>query len=797
MINDLRYAARMMRRAPVFTSAIVLTVAIAVAANTTIFSVVYAVMLRPLPFADPARLMQVNEKNDKLNLQNFGASVLNFLSWREQSKSFQQLGAIGYANFNMSGRGDPEQLTGSRISPSLMPLLGIAPLQGRTFRDDEEKPGAAPVAMIGEGLWKRRFGGDRNLVGHPVTLDGTDYTVVGIAPQALFVLTGGDIWVPLTIDPTREDRLNHVISVIGRLAPGVSAAQAQAEMDAIAAGLSAEYPAQMKDWGVNIITLYRAFVSQQLETQLLVLMCAVGFVLLIACANIANLLLARATAREKEIAVRMAIGAGRGRVVRQLLIESVALSVFGGGAGIIGAIWMVRGVNNSLPPNVLPVPDIQVDPSVLIFALGLTLATGVLFGIAPAWQAATADTNATLKATARSSAGGGRARLRNALAAAELALATMLLIGAGLLLQTLLNLERARLGFDSGGVLTFQLALPPAKYPQSNATAFYAQLLQSLRAMPGVRAAAISSGIPFGNGSYTTTPITSPVASAVPVATAIPIDWRIVSPGFFSALGIPLIRGRDFTDADGPNALPVTIVSEKTAEKFWGKDDPIGKVMARVADNKVYTVVGVVGDVRSTALNQESPALYYPSAARVRPLMDVVVRTSGAPLSMLPTVRQKVRDLNGELPLASVRTLDEWVAGNAAQPRLNAVLLAAFAGVALLIAAIGIYGVIAYTVMQRTREIGLRMALGAPRRGVMRLIVGEGMRMSASGIVVGLLAALAVSRIMASLVYGVPARDPVTFVSVAVALTIVALAACAVPARRASRVDPMVALRDE
>jgi len=794
LLNDLRYAVRMMRRAPVFTAAVVLTVALAIAANTAMFSVVNAVMLRPLPFADPGRLMQVAEKNDRLNSPNYGASMLNFLSWREQQQSFEAIAAFGSGTFTISGGGDPEQAAGARISPALTRVLGLAPIAGRAFTDDEEKPGATPVAMIGEGLWRRRFGADRSIVGRAVILNGAATTVVGIAPAALNLLTGGDVYTPLVIDPPKEVRLNHVIAVAGRLKPGVSRQQAQSEMDAIAASLAATYP-EMKDWGINLFSFFDTFVSAPLQTGLLVLLAAVGFVLLIACANIANLLLARAAARQKELAVRTALGASRSRLLRQLLVESLALSLAGGALGIAGALAAVPAINASLPPNLLPIPAIPIDASVLAFALLLTIVTGVLFGVAPAWQAARADVNETLKQAGR--AGGGvRARLRNTLAAAELALATVLLIGAGLLIQTLLNLQRAHLGFEPRGLITFQVAPPTSAYPlTTTAPLFYRGLIESLESIPGVRGAAVSSGIPFGNGSYTRSPMMAAGPSALPPDTQVPIDWRIVSPEYFQTMNIPLVRGRTFTDADA--ATSAIVVSQSTAKKFWGDADPIGRALHRPTQSQALTVVGVVGDVRSTSLNQEFPAFYFPLAFRAWPLMDVVVRADGYPEALLPAIRRKVHELDAGLAVANERTMEGWLSNSAAQPRLNAALLGVFAAVAMLIAAIGIYGVLAYSVNQRTREIGLRIALGAQPAGVLALILREGMTVGVIGIGAGLAGGLALNRAVAALVYGVPPDDPATFAVVAAALGAVALAACAIPALRASRVDPMIALRDE
>jgi len=512
------------------------------------------------------------------------------------------------------------------------------------------------------------------------------------------------------------------------------------------------------------------------------------------------MLLARAAVRQKEMAVRTAMGASRSRLLRQMLVESVVLSAMGGVAGLLGAIWFVRIMNRALPPNLLPVPNVQIDASVLLFGLALTIVTGLLFGIAPAWRIAKADLNDVLKHTGRTSASRMRARLRNGLAAAELAFATILLIGAGLLIQSFVQLQRVRVGFDSRGVITFQLAPPAAKYSLDRGAAlFYRALIDSLQSVPGVRSAGVSSGIPFGAGNYTTTPMFTAGPSILPAGTPVPIDWRIVSPGFFKTMSIAMLRGRDFTDADDA-ATPVTIVSQNTAKKFWGDADPIGRTLSRVADKRAFTVIGVVGDVRNTALNQESPAVYYPMGDHVWPLMDIAVRTDASPASpasLLPTIRQRVHELDSELALANVRTMDDWLSNTSAQPRLNTVLLCVFGAVALLIASVGIYGVLAYSVDQRTQEIGLRMALGARPASVLRLIAGEGLMIGFIGTGAGLLIGLAVGSALSSLVFGVSVHDITTFAAVAALLMLVALAACAIPARRASRVDPLIALRQD
>ena len=804
LTQDVRTAVRKMMQAPGFSAAVIVTVGLAIAANASIFSFVNAELLRPIPFRQPERILQIAEKNDRLNLPSFGASVLNFLSWRQQQHSFQEIAAIGFNTYTLTGTGVPEQLYGNLVSPDLMRVLGFSPLAGRAFTDDEEKPGATAVAMISEGLWKRRFGHSRSILGQSVSLNGQATTIVGIAPPELSLISAAEVYTPLIIDPAKELRLNHVLVVFGRLKEGVSLQQAQSEMDSISAHLDDMYP-EMRGWGVHLSTMREAFITPELKTGLLVLLGSVLFVLLIACANVANLLLSRATARHQEMAMRTALGASRSRLTRQLLVESVALALVGGGLGVAAAFWAVGAINRALPPNTLAIPEVHVDGAVLSFALLATLLTGFVFGVAPAWRLTRLDIIDVLKQSGRGATGGSGARLRNGIAAAELALATVLLIGAGLLIKTLGNLEHARLGFDSHGLLTFQLALPTAKYPlDAQMPQFYGSLLDSAQAIPGVRGAAVSSGIPFGAGSYTTSPVMAQ-QSVLPPGTPAAIDWRMVSGSYFKTMSIPLLRGRIFTDSDGPGASPVAIVSQDAAKKLWGEGDPIGRTFYRAADpsQTTFTVIGVVGDVRSTALNRQSPALYYPLAWRTGPyrptvvVMDVLVRTAGSPGGFVPALRQRVRELDAEIPMANIRTMEDWVSNSAAQPRLNARLLTLFATLALLIAAIGIYAVLAYSVTQRTREIGLRLALGAQPGSVLRLVVREGMKVGLIGVGAGLLGALAVSHAMSSLVYGVAVRDPLTFATVAIALTVIALMACLIPARRAAKVDPMVALRYE
>ena len=795
-LTDLRYAIRLMTKSPWWTLAVVVTVALAIAANTAVFGIVNTVMLRPLPFGAPDRLVWVAERNDRLNLPQFSASVLNYLSWKERSRAVEPMGALGFGRFTLTGQGEPEQFTGGSMTPSLLALLGITPIAGRGFAEGDDRPGAPPVVMISDALWRDRYNRDPGVIGRHLTFNGVDATVVGIAPSALNLLTGGDVWKPLTIDPGREMRLNHVIFAVGRLRPDVTLDQAQREMDAIAATVSQQYP-EMKDWGIRLVTFYDWIVNPQLRTTLLVLLAAVGCVLLIASANVANLLLARASARRRELAVRTALGATGRRVLAQLLTESLVLSFAGGLAGVAGAILAVRSIDRILPANVLPTSDVGIDMNVLAFAVGLTLVTGLFFGIAPAWHAARARITDVLHQGR--GAVTGRSRLRSVLAGVQLALATVLLVGAGLLTQTVLRLQHVPLGFEPSRVLTFQLVLPPARYKADRGTAFYRELLPSLAAVPGVRSVAMSSGVPFGNGNYTTTPIATRGESPLPPETAIPTDWRIVGPGYFKTMQIPVLRGREFTEAEMTNTAMVVIVSQATARRFWGDADPIGRTLHRQGDlPREYTVVGVVGDVRQTVLNQDRASIYYASSLiGIWPAMDIAVRTDGDPASALSMVRQRVRDLDPNLPLSFVRTMDEWVSASAAPSRLNAILMGAFAAVALVLAAIGIYGVLAYSVTQRTQEIGIRMALGAEPAGVVGLIVRDGLRVGVPGVAAGLAGALALSQSLNSLVYGVTVRDPLTYAGVAAVLGVIALAACVVPARTASRVDPLVALRED
>ncbi len=566
-------------------------------------------------------------------------------------------------------------------------------------------------------------------------------------------------------------------------------------MDTIAARVGRQYP-EVKDWGINLITFTDTFVSTSAPD---------------GAARAARRRRVRPADRQRErrqlaarARARASEGDRRSRGARRRTgtpgeaaprREHRAVGARTEGSGLLGAAWGVRLLQSTLPPNVLPVPDVGVDPAVVSFAIAVTCVTGVVFGLAPAWHAAKTDVNTALQDAGRSASGSAPPAFRHVLAASELALATVLLVGATLLIRSLIQLQHVPLGFDPEGVMSLQVALPPTKYDAAKRVAFFRDLRDALQTIPGVVRVGISSGIPFGAGNYTTSPVSVPGRSLLPPGASVPVDWRTVSPGYFETIKIPVLRGRDFTDGDVANAPEVMILSRATARAFWGDEDPIGRIVRRVADSKDFTVVGIVGDVRSTSLNRESPALYYSSGGRVWPLMDVVVRPAGDPAPVLAAIRQKVRSLDPDVPMMNVRPMTAWVSGSAAQPRLNATLLGVFAGAALLLAAIGTYGVLAYSVSLRTKEIGLRMALGAGRGTVSRLVVREGMAAGLAGIAIGIAASLAASRLIAALVFGVSVRDASTYVAVSIVLAVVALASCVVPAVRASRVDPITALR--
>jgi putative ABC transport system permease protein len=796
LFQDLKYALRMLRRAPVFSAAAVLTLALGVGANTAIFSVVNAVMLQPLPFPESGRLVRVWETNLKRNIQSFSASVPNFVSWKEQARCFEEIGAFGGASLNLTGDGEPERLLAGAITANVIPLLRIKPMLGRAFLPEEEQPNGARVAILSERLWRRRFAADPAIVGRSIELNGTLRQVVGIAPPALQFPTNAEIWVPMRIDLARENRGNHVISVIGRLRDRVTLAQADSQLKAIAAAMEQTYPGSNVGWSVRMAPFYEWIVPERIRTALTVLFGAVSLVLLTACVNVANLLLARAVSRSRETAVRLAMGASRRRIARHLLTESSVLAVLGGIAGALLAYWAVAGLKQLLADSIPRGTEIHVDAPVLAFALGISIVTGLLFGIAPLHQTADANLNHALKEGGRTSTA-TRQWMRQALVVAEIAMATMLAIGASLLAQSFGRLQGAQLGFQPERLLTAQISLPPAKYPPAAAATFYERLLEQLRHAPGVSDAAISSGVPMGAGDYTGMAARSPRSTDSSAAEMTQADWRMVSADYFKTMRIPLLRGRFFGPEDQGEKASSIVISGLLARRLYGDENVVGRDFEREIKEH-FTIVGVVGDVRMNSLNQEpSPAMYFPAPRGLWPNMTVVVRTQGDPLHAEALLRSKVRELDARQPIYNVRSMENWIARDGSQARTNALLLTIFALVALALAAVGVYGVLSYSVTQRTSDLGIRIALGARAWDVMRLVLREGMLLALVGLAAGALGALAMRRTIETILFGVHADDPGTFVTVMFTLAIVSLLACTVPAWRAGRIDPLLALRQE
>jgi putative ABC transport system permease protein len=821
--QDLRFGARMLAKKPAFTIVAIITLGLGIGANTSIFSVVNAVLLRPLPFPQPERLALVNTTNLARGFANFGTSMPDFRAWRERNQSFEQMAAFSTTSFNISGTTEPERASGAQVSAALFGVLRVAPARGRGFTAEEETFGKHHVVIVSEPLWQRRFGAEADLTDKEMTLNGERYAIVGVMPRGFqFPDQTVALWTPLAVADGSENgtRGNYWLGVVARLKPGFTAPQAQAEMDGIFRQLEIE-ETLFGGFGTQVILLHEATVGG-VKTALLVLLAAVGLVLLIACANVANLLLARAASRQREIAVRTALGAGRGRLIRQLLTESLLLGLAGGALGLLLAVWGVD-VLVGLGPNVPRLGEIAIDRTVLSFTFALAILTSIIFGLVPAWQSSKTDLSEALKESGRNSTGGVRRRLLgNSLVVVEVALSFVLLVGAGLMINSLLRLQRVNPGFRTAHILTMQLSLPAAKYapdrPELTA-GFFEQLIARVKALPGVEAASVTSALPLTNSGwgklFTLEDRPAPKSlDEVPGG-----QYRQVSPDYFGTLAIPILKGRPFNERDTHDTLAVAVINETLARGFFPDADPIGKRLYLGPPEELvppgilppgfrfqhFTIIGVIGDVRHSGLNQPlAPEIYTlheqelatkfanPSAS-----MYLAVRTTVEPSSVVGAIRHEVQELDREQPVASVATMEELLATSLSQSRFSTLLLGVFAGVALILAAVGIYGVMAYSVAQRTHEIGLRVALGAQSGDVMKLVIRQGLMLTIGGITIGLGAALLITRVMTSLLYGVTATDPFTFAFIPLLLTGVALAACFIPARRAMRVDPMVALRYE
>jgi putative ABC transport system permease protein len=810
--QDLRYGVRMLGKSPGFTAVAVLALALGVGANTAIFSVVNTVLLRPLPFKDSGRLVLLQEGIPKLGVRAIPVCAPDVLDYERQNHVFEELGAFRTTSYDLSGLGEAERVRAARVSAGLFPLLGVQPALGRVFAREEDQPGHL-VAVLSDGLW-RRFGADPGVVGRTVALDRKPYTIIGVMPPRFeFPLRGpqfhsepAELWLPMAFTPeelrVRGDNFNN--SVIARLKPGVTLARANADVMAIARRIQELFPPDVrKDFNLEAsVVPYREQVVGGVRTLLLVLLGAVGFVVLIACANVANLLLTRAAARQKEIAIRTALGASRLRLVCQLLSESALLALLGGALGLLLAYWGTDLLVAVIPGSIPRSQEIAVDLQVLGFTLALSLATGLVFGAGPAVAATRTRVNETLKEGGRGSAAGvHRSRLHGALIISEVALALVLLAGAGLLVRSFIHLRETDPGFRPQQVLTMSVSLAPSKYAQpEQVRAFFQRLLERLQSQPGVKAVGAGTDLPLEGSwlrAFSAEDRPEPEAGKFPV-----IYHTAVRGDYFEALGIPLKRGRYFSEQERPEAPCEVVLSESMARRFWPGEDPIGKRLkwgARQTETPWLAVVGVVGDVKQAALEVETqPHTYEPYwQAEHRRTWQIAVRAAMAPSALTSAVRAQVRALDPEQPVTRVRTMEQVISTSMAPRRLNMFLLVVFASAATLLAAIGIYGVMAYSVTQRTHEIGVRMALGARRGDVLRMVIRQGMTLVLIGVGIGLGGALALTRVLASFLYGVKPTDPLTFAAVSVLLAAVALLADYIPARRATRVDPMIALRYE
>jgi putative ABC transport system permease protein len=801
--QDAAFAVRQLLKAPAFTAVTVLTLALGIGATTAIFSAVRSVVLRAFPYAHPDRVMMVAELWNDID---GNVSDGNFTDWHAAAKSFQAFAAERFTSFNLADRASTERVSGGRVTREFFAVFGARPVLGRTFLPEEDQPGREQVVVLSHGLWTSRFGADRGVIGRPVQLSGRPYTIIGVMPGSFDPsLSGEELWVPMALTPERkamhDDHHNFAFAL---LKPGVSRQQAQAEMASIARIGAERYPQDNSGRSARVRPLPEVLIGD-FRQRLLVTLGAVSFVLLIACGNVANLLLVRGAARQKEIAVRAALGAGRGRIVRQLLTESAVLSLVGGLAGLALAWFGVRALVASAPPGIPRLEQTRIDPVVLTFALGVALLCSLIFGLAPALRAVRRSVQTTLREGGRGM-GTARDALRTGLVVAEVTLAFTLLVGAGLLVRSALYLQRVNPGFDSNGVLVARVALPPATYREpAHAARTFKQIAERLQATPGVRAAAVVSQAPLGPGGGSNGLI--PEGRPVAPESAIDSRLRIITPGYFAAMGVQLERGRGFTDRDVAGAPRVMIVSEELAKRAWPGQDPIGKRVicceGAPDDPRWKTVVGVAGDVRSRGPTMEARPEFYLPIEQVPPeawdwiqrAMAVVARSSGADAASLATpLRGAVREVDPALPVYGVTTMNDALRGSIAPARFNTLLLTLLGAIGLILAAVGIYGVVAYFVNLRTHEIGVRVALGAQPRDVVRLMTWQGARPILLGMAIGTLSAISTTRLLQNSVYGVSVTDPVTMVAVAVALGLVGLLATVIPARRATRVDPVRAL---
>ena len=804
MKQDLLYALRALRKKPLFSTIAILTLALGIGANAAIFSVVNGVLLQPLPYPTPDRLMFLWTYNPRQGFDKDVGTFPNYEDWRRQSTSFEQMAAYFGSGFTLTGAGDPVRLRGAFVTTNFFDVFGVAPALGRRFGPADGTAGGSRVIILSHGLWQSRFGGDRSIIGRTIMLGGLPHEVLGVMPPQFAHPENAVLWAPLA--PTErfaellQSRGSYWLTIVGRLKPDVSRSTAQSEMDVIAAALERQYPANA-GIGVRLVPMHEEIVGD-VRLPLLIVLGAVSFVLLIACANVANLLLTRAAARRQELAIRVALGAGRGRIVRQMLTESLVLAVGGGVAGLALAAWGIAALQSLAPANVPRLDHISVDAAVIAYTSVAVIVTALLFGLAPAVQSAKTPTGESLKEGSRTGAEGAHARrMRAAVATFQVAVALVLLIGAGLLVRSFMAMRQVRLGFDPGNVLALQIDLPGARYPSdAQVAAFFGDLASRLRALPGVESVGLSSSI---------------LLSALPQSASLsvegrppvdrnerntPVPYDSMTADTFKTLRIPLVKGRLFSDQDSPSSLRVVVVNESFVRRFFPDGDALGRRVTfgdpGDARTNWSTIVGVVADTRRGGLEREPWAeVYFPMSQAPDSRMFVLVRTTGDPLSIARAAQGAVWAADRDQPIASVRTVDQILATSQANRRFTAYLLGLFSIVALVLAAIGIYGVMAYSTAQRTQEIGVRMALGASRGIVLRMVLVDGLVIAGLGLAIGLSAALILSRYMSSLLFGIGTRDPITFMVLPLALLAIAVIATLIPAARAARVNPIVALR--
>jgi putative ABC transport system permease protein len=803
---DLRFAFRMMAKNRGFTVAAVLTLALGIGANTAIFTVVNATLIRPLGYPNAGRLAMLWEahhpQGDKPNV----TSPATFLNWQERNTVFEQMSVVFNGSSVLSGD-SPEQLPVQMVSPNFFSVLGTNAVLGRVFNPAQEKSGADDVALLSFDLWQRRFGADPRVIGSKITLDNQPLIVVGVLPAGFqfFVRENSfgqhkpELWIPMTFDNKSRTRHGRYLQAIGLLRPGVTFSQAQSAMSTLASQLEAEDPASMKDWTVRVIPLRTQLVGA-IEPALRLLLGAVGLVLLIACSNVATLFLARAMARQHEIAVRMAMGATSQRIVRQILTESCLIAALGGICGTLLALWATKALQSLAPPHLIPVEGIHVDARVLAFTAAVSLLTGLLFGVVPALQASRSAPRSALQEGRTLVGGTHQNRTRNSLAIAQVALALVLLTGAGLLIRSFSRLINVDPGFQPDSILTAQIQLPSTKYKDDiRKSQFFAELLTKVRQLPGVRSASANSFLPF-SGIISGTGAEVVGRPSVPISQQPVVDVAVVEPQFFETMKIPLLAGRTFTEREATEVSHKVVISQSMARALWPTEDPIGKqvVVHMKREDTPSEVVGIVGDVKHAGLDAEvHPTAYWPYPELTFSFMTLAIRTDGDPLQLAPAVRQSVLSLDKDQPVSELRTMESLLATSTARSRFATVLTAAFAAIALLLALLGIYGVVTYNVEERTREIGIRLAFGATLGSIQRMLLKQGMALALWGTLIGAAAALGLTQLMASLLFGTKAHDPFTFISVALLLVLTAMSACALAARRAAVMDPMQALRCE